>query len=331
MKRTANRPFDTIVLIVLLIAILITISLQIFLSGPESTRLETSLFSILQFIFSLGFSWLLARMSMREQFLQSQRNFALSAYRRIIEISNAVNRLISRTIANMERGEFDTLHELDVITEIGIGIRESIRSSISDWADLIGEEIETVEQIRTIREQQAVEQQSAQLAASPEKIEQEKEASQRIDYLLSTLPKSLKIATEDLDNEYLSSFERGRKKLQMELSEKGYIELRGFYDSAFERDIYDFIEGETLHVKIGDNHGGRVGALMAYDDYGRSVGVILNKFPGIAMNYMDAVDILIHCLKKNQFDVQITKVTRGRKPDERHPFVAKILDPCEGL
>ena len=97
MNRTANRPFDTIVLFVLLIAILITISLQIFLSGQESTRLETSLFSILQFIFSLGFSWLLARMSMREHFLQSQRNVALSAYRRSIEISNAVNRLISLT------------------------------------------------------------------------------------------------------------------------------------------------------------------------------------------------------------------------------------------
>jgi hypothetical protein len=50
----------------------------------------------------------------------------------------------------MGKVENGTDHELDVITEIGIGIRESIRSSISDWADIIGDEIETVEKIQMI-------------------------------------------------------------------------------------------------------------------------------------------------------------------------------------
>ena len=327
MKKKSGHVLDTIYLILLLIATIATISLEIVFSGPQSTKLETSLFSILQFICSLGFSWFLARLSLGDEFQRSQRQFAISAYRRIIEINNAVNRLITRSTTNKD--DFDTTHELDVINEIGIGIRESIRSSISDWADIIGNEIKAVEKIQLIREQQTIEQQMEGFPVGAKSQSQENESNRAIEQLLSTLPSSLKIVADDIGRDYSSRREKGRKRLLREVKEKGYIEVEGFHESPdFETDIYNFKEGDILHVRTGDDKGSRIGVIIAYDDNGSSVGVIVNKLSGIAESYSDAAHILFDYLRRSQSDVQIMSIERGKCKDEQHYFIAKILDPC---
>ena len=238
MNKKGANILDVVVSILLLIATVATIILQILFSSPTSTKIETSLFSILQFVFSLAFSWVLARVSLRSEFQESQKKFAISAYRKIIEINNAVNRLISRTTSHMGKVENSTDHELDVITEIGVGIRESIRSSISDWADIIGDEIETVEKIQMIREKQSLE----DLHATSPKTDtnQPDESDAAVEKLISTLPKSLKITADDFRNDYMSKINRGRMKLRREEKKKGYVELQGFYESSLDKDVCDF-------------------------------------------------------------------------------------------
>lgn len=321
MNKKGLGNLDTIVSILLLVATLATIILQIVLSGPTSTKLETSLFSILQFIFSLAFSWILARFSLRSEFLESQKKFAISAYRRIIEISNAVNRLIDRTSTHMEKAEDETNHELDVITEIGVGIRESIRSSISDWADIIGDEIETVEKIQMIREKQSIENAGNALSKSDKN-----ESDETVEKLKSKLPKSLKITADELVNTEARD-DRGKRDLRREERKNGYIELNGFYEAkSLDKDIFDFKEGDKLQVRIGDDNDKRVGTLIAYDNKGNSVGIILNKVP-VSATYYEGVNILIHYLKTSTFQIEILHIDRSKENGQRHDFVAKVLKP----
>lgn len=324
MYKKGTSRIDVVLAILLLIATIATIILQILFSSPTSTKVETSLFSVLQFVFSLAFSWLLARISLRSEFQESQKKFAISAYRRIIEINNAVNRLINRTTSHMGKAEDDTHHELDVITEIGIGIRESIRSSISDWADIIGEEIETVEKIQKIREKQELEKFNNVSLESSENLPDRNEVV--VEELISTLPSSLKITADELRDDYASRINRGKAKLKREEKRKGYVEVKGFYESPLDRDIYDFNEGDILQVRIGDDNDSRVGALIAYDNENNSVGIIVNKMTTIAQSYFDAVDILIHYLGRSTFRIEILDIDRSNEIHGRHYFTGKILD-----
>jgi len=328
MNKKGNNKLDLILSILLLIATIAIIILQILFSTPESTKIETSLFSVLQFVFSLAFSWVLARISLREEFQESQKKFAISAYRRIIEINNAVNRLINRTTLHMGKTEIETNHELDVINEIGVGIRESIKSSVSDWADIIGDEIETVEKIQAIREKQYYEQVDGKPIVD-ESHKNNQDSDTAVENLISKLPNSLKLTANELDKYQSSKMSKVRAKLRREEKKKGYIELDGRYESSFDRDIYDFKEGDILQVMIADTNG-RTGALIAFDDSGKSVGVILNKLTEISDGYFDFVGMLFRHIGKSKFQIQILDIDRSEQKDKNigiiHWFTAKIID-----
>jgi hypothetical protein len=327
MNKRGMNIFDIIFAIILLILTVASIILQIFFSSPNSTKIETSLFSIIQFVFSLAFTWLVARISFRNEFQESQKKFAISAYRRIIEISNSVERLINRTISHSGKVDPDKNHELDVITEIGVGIRESIKSSIADWADIIGDEIETLEKIQVIRETQSSDKLDEKLSIDvPNLQEQEQEQKDDIavENLVSTLPKSLRITAEGVKGDYLSRVRRGTLKFKREEKRKGCIEVEGFYEPPFEIDIYNFKKGDILQVRIGDA-GDRIAALIAYDDSGHSVGVIENKLAGIADSYFEGINILIRYLHRSQFQIQITDIL-DIEIEERHYFRGNILN-----
>lgn len=329
MNKKGTGTIDLVLSISLLIAAIATIILQITFSGITSTKVETSLFSILQFIFSLAFTWVIARISFRNEFQESQKKFAISAYRRIIEINSAVNRLINRTISHMGKVQNDAHHELDVITEIGVGIRESIRSSISDWADIIGDEIKTIEKIQTIREEQSLENSSLSFEPMENKTIENEEV---VEELISKLPNSLRITADDLRDDYKSRVDRAEARLRIEEKRRGYIKIRGFYESSLDRDIYDFKEGDILKVRIGDDNGDRVGALIAYDSTNKSVGVILNdKLHNIPQNYYEAVEFLIQYLGKSIFSIEILNIDRSDENKDRHYFTAKILDPGKNI
>ncbi len=329
MKKKGFGKLDIALSVILLIATVAVIILQILFSNSETTRVETSLFSVLQFIFSLAFSWVLARISLREEFQASQKKFAISAYRRIIEINNAVNRLINRTSLNIGKAESDTNHELDVINEIGIGIRESIKSSVSDWADIIGDEIEAVEKIQAIREKQYLDQTDEQ-SHIDEANKNASDSEKAVEKLISRLPNSLKLTANDLDKYYSSKISKAKAKLRREEKKKGYIELDVRYEENFDRDIYEFKEGDILHVSIADV-GTRTGALTAFDESGKSIGVIINNLSDISDSYFDFVGLLFQYLGRSKFDVQILEIDRNERKDKNigifHWFTVKIINP----
>jgi hypothetical protein len=126
----------------------------------------------------------------------------------------------------------------------------------------------------------------------------------------------------------MSRINRGKLHLKREEQKKGYIELHGFYEPSFDKDICDFNVGDILQVRIGDDNKTRVGALIAYDSEGNSIGVMTNKMGRISQSYFDAVDMLIHYLEKSVFKVEILDIDRSKEEikDERHYFTVKILD-----
>lgn len=326
MKPKRSLRLDAILSVLLLVATVITILLEIFLSGSTTTRLEISLFSILQFLFSLSFTWVIARMSLREEFQQSQRKFAISAYRRIIEIRNGADRLIARATAQTGDTSTPERHGLDIVTEIGIGIRETIRSSISDWADIIGDEIEAVEKIQIIREQQAQKERVDELDAGATDESQE-ESNAAIEKLLSELPLPLRVAALEKSDSFMNRVKKARSMLKREKAKTGHIEVKGFSEKdAVDSDIYSYTEGDILHVKTGDDNKTRIGALIAYNDAGQSVGIIVNMFPELSYDYQDAAGLLFECLGRSQFSIQLLRIDRETGEHQRHYFTGKVLD-----
>ncbi|HEY7770496.1 MAG TPA: hypothetical protein VIB55_20200, partial [Longimicrobium sp.] len=131
-----------------------TLVAQVISARGTPTTLETALFSVLQFVFSLAFAWILTRIAAREEFVASQKAFAIAAYRRINEIDEGVGRLIARANAQARAASPELLRELDVTIAIALGVRASIKSSIADWGDVIGDEITTIKRIEEIQDQQ---------------------------------------------------------------------------------------------------------------------------------------------------------------------------------
>ncbi len=132
LQRFKGADSSTRLLSLLGIALIATLILEIARSGGM-TKTEVTLFGILQFVFALTFAWILSKVSNKREFEEGQRKFAIAAYRRVREIERMIDRLLMRSST---KGGTDTeiSHEVEVIKQIGIGIQDTVRSSISDWA-----------------------------------------------------------------------------------------------------------------------------------------------------------------------------------------------------
>jgi hypothetical protein len=293
---------DIISAIILFILTVVVITLQILYSGPNTTKLETSLFSILQFILSLAFSWLIARISLLGEFRKSQKSFAVAAFRRILEINSAIERLLSRV--SIRKGfKTETKQELDIIYEIGLGIRESINSSISDWRDIIGDEIETVTRIRELQEQKRIQNREEYLENRFEQINEE------INVLKSSLPASLRGTTDTrLNVDFYEKLANAYIILSNDLEELGYISLGGHCDEDFETKIANYAIADRFTVHLG-NVGERRMALIAFDSENIPVGVILNRFSEFA-TYHEATSLLLNLIGKAEFEVELMSISK---------------------
>jgi len=316
--------------LILAVLTVISILVQILIStSRQLSPLETSLFSVLQFIFSLGFAWVLAKISFRSEFVRSQKQFAIAAFRRIKEIDMTVERVLFRINSQMKIADANTLKELDVIFEIAKGIRQSIKSSIADWSDIIGEELATIEKIESLTFQEEI--MSDKIKNEPlSNSEESKKILEILDQkqkevtkLVETLPPSLQVETKKRRKS--SSYELVTKELQKQVDENEFITVDGFWTEGFQKDIKDFKIGDKLVVQQGDVED-RIGSMIAYDENGNSIGVILNGSEN-SRNYADFFDILSSFIRKSKFQIELLNIEAEpfKGNEERHYFTAKIL------
>lgn len=287
---------ENVFILILGLAAVSTIGIEIFLSGETVTKTESALFGILQFVFSLAFAWFLSKESSQENFEKQQRRFAIAAFRRIKEIESQTMHLIARINKSMKGKDDDYLHGLDLAKSIAVSIKETTLSSKLDWADVIGDQIETLEKIENI-------QGDYHESGPSDSHEGDSETVDTVQYKIEELKKSLsselKLYAQDRRHR------ETRKILLEELNSNGQIVLHGFIDRAQKvRPLEKFFIGEELTVRLGD-HGDRVATLGAYDKDGQYVGSFLNQYPG---SYSEFTRQVCKVLGASEFKVKVTSV-----------------------
>lgn len=289
----------------------IAIILQ-FHSGGSITNKEQALISTLQLLSSVWFGWVIANISSEQAFLEKQKKFAFSAYRRIKEIEIALGRLFGRVDAKIGNG--GSTSELDVVKEIALSLQTTVQSSKADWADIIGEEIQTLEKIERLGE--------TELTPNSDVREKTKK-------LIQKLPESLKVQARDIlysrkrIAESIASFSK-------ELADNGYLEFQGFWDPTFDKDIFSLPLGTKMYVSV-DDVGGRVGTLIAHTDTGESLGVITNRAVGV-VSYHEFTEVVMDVLGKSKFvgeyslkgELYKPKKSRNSHDRERHYFKMRV-------
>jgi hypothetical protein len=189
-------------------AILGTLALACFVGqeltvGAHTTATETFLFNGLQFILTAGFAWFSTRAISRIEFEQSLKKFAISAYRRIADIERMVDRLqqeIRDMISDMPKSDPTNLRIVDAIVS---DTAQLVRSSISDWGDVIGEELLAIERIKRLeREKELLHKDEVSAKAGSEIEIARKDIEEAIATIQRTLPPRLQL---EADSEALAA------------------------------------------------------------------------------------------------------------------------------
>lgn len=264
------------------------------------TTREALIINAIQYISSMWFGWVVSMFFSEEDFKEKQKRFAFSAYRRIKEIEDSIQRLIIRINAKKINNR-EYKNDIEAIKEIAINLKNTAKSSEADWLDIIGEEIKIINEIEKIEKKE---------------FTPDKELHNKINRLLQKIPSPLKLQVDNL----LSSDDRFYQTIQDLKSElkKGYIELEGFWDNSFEKDIFLIPIGSPIFIYVDDAEK-RVGALIAHTKRGEKLGVIVNKSD---ISYHLFVEALIQSVNKSKIIGKYTKrgyVSKfGR--EERHYF-----------
>lgn len=299
-----------------------TLAMQVVMADSQATPTETALFSVLQFVFSIAFAWMITGMSAKRAFAESQKAFAIAAYRRINEIDEGVERLIARAHHQMRAATPELRHELEVVIAIATGVRSSIKSSVADWGDVIGEEISTINRIERIQDQQD------QLTESPvqdtpveaphaetrELHEQLERNNEQIAQLLASLPPALRVVAEK-PKRARDPVEVRKDRLRQEAATTNTVRLRGFWDETLQRDIRSMNVGDRLTIRIG-TVGDRTLAVCAHDETGNAVGIIVNNGPGPYYVFREA---LVDYFESTSIPVTIASID-SRDAGTRHYF-----------
>lgn len=325
MKKINGRDSYLIAAIILGILGVLTVILEIVSSGSETTRTETTLFGILEFVFSVGFAWMLARTTFRKEFEEHQKSFAVAAYRRIREIERTMSRLLSRTKSKIRDSSDELKNELEVIQEIAVGVCDTARSSIGDWSDIIGDEISTIDKIEELRsrEQQLLKEPDI-LDLKTTSLNQEEIKSdisieiqdlERLQQdLIDSLPSTLKFTTKeerDIERPSRQLFDL----LQRDYKKDGYIEFDGFWESesGFDGQFSEITPENKLNVRIGDASR-RQSIFLVLDSSEKPIGMLIYKyrFTGPSCDYGEFMSAVVRTLQQSEFTIQITSVAEQK-------------------
>lgn len=192
-------------------------------------------------------------------------------------------------------------------------INKTTQSSKLDWADVIGDEIESLEKIENLQDIEVTDetQESEDGDSSTSKL------SEKIEELKSSLSSELKL--------YASERMRPKAKnvLRQSIERLGFVAQRGFADDRWDglRDPNRLNEGEKITIKLGD-HRDRIATLCAYDDEGNYLGSFINNSEGEYGEFSTAVcQVMGSCT----FSGEIVDVDDRRPSSQRTYFTVKCF------
>lgn len=264
------RLSELIFLAVLIISAVVIFYLQFQIPANETTDRERFLFNGIEFGFSLGIGFYLQKIESRRQYLSELKRFAISAYRRITDIGKIVNRLQSEI--NPLIAQVDNNNEIQTINAYISALSLTIDSSISDWVDIIGDELHTIDRITQLQEEKKILDMNGLPKSGELSINKFNKLDKQIEELKELLPDSLKLSMRSVD--IPSQLDNQVKLLQdLHYRDNGLVLNvvggHGHGDTDWE------------DINIGDKFVSNLlysGGIDVFDENRRLIGRILNTF-----------------------------------------------------
>ncbi|EGR0167536.1 hypothetical protein ACU6D0_000818 [Vibrio alginolyticus] len=282
-------PWQKGLIVVVTLCSILAISLLQILNVDSTTKTESTLFNILQFLFSLFFAWFLSVYFGEAQFAASQKKFAIGAFRRIKEIERSINRT-QIYLSHLEQGADEVTRAKVIAVRGGLdSMKDTVGSSIADWGDIIGDEIQISREVNKLKHLRSAEEEQSTSVSSHQKPT---ETDTKISQLLESLPPELQreLELEDVDN-----VGAGIELLQDNWHDDRALYLDSFWekDGGFTNDLKKLSVGDVVFVAKGIA-GNRNGTLMVYNGDHEQVGVIVNCCHEVGCNYDDFVSVVEH-------------------------------------
>jgi len=309
--------------VILLLASIGLVVVQV-LNSENPTKLEVSLISALQYICSIGFTWLLSIIVFNSTYKDKQKKFAIGAFRRVKEIERNIKRT-QEHIDQSLKDEDDLKSCLSVAKFSLVNAQDTINSSISDWADIIEDELEISAQIE-------------RLESSTSESKKDKSTSDSVKQEIATLSKKLppelrhKVSVErnKIDQVKEAVIYLGKK-----IIDDGFIMLGGFWEprKGFMKDLADIKVGSKVYIARGITDT-RTGAILIYNEEGESLAVVTNCCSELRAAYdvfADAIDeVFGRTLRPKMFgghpvQAEVVEIEDFNPKSERQYLYVKIL------
>ena len=171
--------------------------------SPDLHHSTATILDAIVFFLALAIGWIIQGILSRADYQRGLKDYALSAYRRVTDISDSVARMKSEAHQEILQHPESVPPVLHVIDALADELGNTVRSAIVDWADVIGDDIDTLHRLDQAQRMQLralhnLEPPSDSSTAS----ETLRRLEQEIETLRGNLPTSLRTAI-DLEGDML--------------------------------------------------------------------------------------------------------------------------------
>lgn len=295
-----------------------TFAYQVSLLDEQTTKREALLFNVLEFVFTVGFAWFSSRAVGRTEFEASLKRFAISAYRRIADIERMVGRLHSQVQQYRPLNETESGSSALKVVEAIIGdTAQVVRSSMSDWADVIGDELLSLENLRRLEsEKRALVSFPHDVRGKPSTEIEETIAKLdvEIEEARKNLPATLAIQSDDV-TQLVVNAQHAASWMSKRHKEEGGLKLNAVTGDAYpnDRPYADLEVGERLFI-VDEKDG-----LNLADAAGNVVARVQNNSP---LPYPAFSKAIVQCYDSDRVLCRlIEKLGEDRRDGEDYAWV----------
>jgi len=289
--------------------------LQALTLSDKTTQLETVLFNSIEFLLTLGFTWYSTRAITRSEFEDNLKRFAISAYRRIADIERMTGKLHGEVSNMIAESSSEETHNLRLVEAIISDTTQVVQSSIADWADVIGDELLTLEKIKRLEQdkEKLISRDYHADAKNTDIAEQniaKTNINEQISRLISSLPTLLQVealnrSTSTADKEHAAEW------MFFSHRDEGGLRLTCVTGEEYthNRDYKTLKVGEELHTVKTEK-----GAFNVADKDGAILGRLQNNSP---LDYDEFINALELCYGTQSILLEVTELIEDEKRHEK--------------
>lgn len=144
--------FEWVAFWVFVVLEIVIFVMRIIRPTTEINQAENVLYSAFEIVFSLYIGYFIQRIDSMKQFQERLKQYGFSAYRRIMDIRKSVDRSLSAIDKMNKNYPKDKTNDMDILRSMLEGTFDTVESSVLDWSDIIGEDINKKEKADRLEE-----------------------------------------------------------------------------------------------------------------------------------------------------------------------------------